>query len=205
MLPEYQIGPVPQNIILCGIGTQVWDLGPICDTTRNGADGAKKNPTPSDLSRGSTNWKPWARGALRYLWATVADRTPTTPNRPSTISARWTERIKLTRRLRGYAAANPFASRAEPRPIQTLPWPGPRAEIADMTRQALLSEILRLPPEERIELLGEAWDAIAASPEEVLIPEWHVEELERRLADTHPRYVPWTEVRDRRPPQNPVA
>lgn len=66
-----------------------------------------------------------------------------------------------------------------------------------MTRQALLSEILRLPPEERIELLGEAWDAIAASPEEVRIPEWHVQELERRLADPDPKFLGWEEVRER--------
>lgn len=66
-----------------------------------------------------------------------------------------------------------------------------------MTKQALLSEILRLPPEERIELLGEAWDAIAASPEDVPIPEWHVEELERRLAEPDANYIPWEEVRDR--------
>ena len=66
-----------------------------------------------------------------------------------------------------------------------------------MTKQALLSEILRLPPDERIELLGEAWDAIAASPEDVALPEWHLEELERRLADSAPQYVPWEEVRAR--------
>jgi putative addiction module component (TIGR02574 family) len=66
-----------------------------------------------------------------------------------------------------------------------------------MTKQALLTEILRLPPEERIELLGEAWDTIAASPEEVAIPEWHVQELERRLAAVDPEFVAWDEVRDR--------
>ena len=66
-----------------------------------------------------------------------------------------------------------------------------------MTKQALLSEILRLPPEERIELLGDAWDAIAATPEDVPIPQWHVEELERRLADGDANYIPWGEVRER--------
>lgn len=66
-----------------------------------------------------------------------------------------------------------------------------------MTRQALLSEILRLPPEERIELLGEAWDAISAAPEEVPTPEWHVRELGRRLADANPEYVSWEDLRDR--------
>ena len=71
------------------------------------------------------------------------------------------------------------------------------AEIGDMTKQALLSEILRLPLEERIELLGEAWDAIAATPDDVPIPEWHVEELERRLSDPNPDYVSWEEVKAR--------
>jgi putative addiction module component (TIGR02574 family) len=66
-----------------------------------------------------------------------------------------------------------------------------------MTREALLSEILRLPPEDRIELLGEAWDAIAASPEDVPIPEWHIQELQRRLAEPDPKFVGWEDVRDR--------
>jgi putative addiction module component (TIGR02574 family) len=66
-----------------------------------------------------------------------------------------------------------------------------------MTKQALLSEILRLPLEERIELLGEVWDAIAATPEDVPIPEWHVRELEQRLSNPNPEYVPWEEVRAR--------
>ncbi len=66
-----------------------------------------------------------------------------------------------------------------------------------MTRQALLKEILRLPPNERIELLGDAWDAITATPEDVPVPEWHVEELERRLAEPEPKYVPWEDVQNR--------
>ena len=66
-----------------------------------------------------------------------------------------------------------------------------------MTKQALLAEILRLPPEEWIALLGEAWDAFAASPTDVAIPEWHVHELEQRLAAPDPVFVPWAEVRRR--------
>ena len=71
------------------------------------------------------------------------------------------------------------------------------SEITRLTKQALLTEILRLPPDERIDLLGEAWDAIAASPEDVPIPEWHIQELERRLAEPQPKYVAWEDVRDR--------
>lgn len=66
-----------------------------------------------------------------------------------------------------------------------------------MTKEALLAEILRLPPEERIELLGDAWDAIAASPEDVPVPEWHVEVLEERLAEEDPTFVSWEQLRER--------
>jgi putative addiction module component (TIGR02574 family) len=66
-----------------------------------------------------------------------------------------------------------------------------------MTKEALLAEILRLPPEERIELLGDAWDAIADTPDEVPMPAWHVDVLEKRLAEPDPRYLSWDEVRGR--------
>jgi putative addiction module component (TIGR02574 family) len=66
-----------------------------------------------------------------------------------------------------------------------------------MTKRALLAELLRLPPDERIDFLGDAWDAIAATPEDVPVPEWHVRELERRMAEPQPQYVSWEEVRRR--------
>ena len=66
-----------------------------------------------------------------------------------------------------------------------------------MTKEALLAEILRLPPEERIELLGDAWDAIAATPDEVPAPAWHVEILEGRLPERSPKSVSWVEVQQR--------
>lgn len=66
-----------------------------------------------------------------------------------------------------------------------------------MTREALLAEILSLPLEERIDLLGEAWDAIAAGPEDIPVPPWHLDELKRRLDDPQPDYLSWSEVRER--------
>jgi putative addiction module component (TIGR02574 family) len=66
-----------------------------------------------------------------------------------------------------------------------------------MAKRALLAELLRLSPNERIDFLGDAWDAIAATPEDVAVPEWHVRELERRLTDPQPQYVSWEEVRRR--------
>ena len=64
-----------------------------------------------------------------------------------------------------------------------------------MTKQALLDEISRLPVEERIELLGEAWDRLAADSERVPVPEWHLRELERRLAEPNPSYISWKDLR----------
>lgn len=64
-----------------------------------------------------------------------------------------------------------------------------------MTKQALLDEISRLPVEERIELLGEAWDRLAADSDRVPVPEWHLRELERRLAEPNPSYISWKDLR----------
>ncbi len=66
-----------------------------------------------------------------------------------------------------------------------------------MTKEALLAEVLRLPPEERLELLGDAWDAIAATPDEIPVPAWHVEVSEERLSEPSPEYVSWEEVQER--------
>ncbi|CAN5858786.1 hypothetical protein BH20GEM1_BH20GEM1_00740 [soil metagenome] len=65
-----------------------------------------------------------------------------------------------------------------------------------MMKQALMDEIRRLSIEEQIELLGDVWDEIADS-EAVPVPEWHLREIERRLAEPEPEYVPWDEVRRR--------
>jgi putative addiction module component (TIGR02574 family) len=49
-----------------------------------------------------------------------------------------------------------------------------------MSKQ-LLDEILRLPIDQRLELVERVWDSIAASPESIPVPEWHKEVLDRRL------------------------
>lgn len=64
-----------------------------------------------------------------------------------------------------------------------------------MTPKKLLDEILKLPPPERLELVEEVWDSLAASPETVPVPEWHKAELDRIL--DHPSSEPpmtWEEV-----------
>jgi len=64
------------------------------------------------------------------------------------------------------------------------------------------AELLRTPltVEQRLELIGELWDSIPDSLSELPIPEWHREELERRLAaaDADPdAAIPWEEVKRR--------
>ena len=64
------------------------------------------------------------------------------------------------------------------------------------------SELLRTPlsVEQRLELIGELWDSIPDSMEALSVPDWHREELDRRLAaaDANPdAAIPWEEVKRR--------
>ncbi len=64
------------------------------------------------------------------------------------------------------------------------------------------TELLKTPlsVEQRLELIGELWDGIPDSIAALPVPEWHREELERRLAsaDADPQVaVPWEEVKKR--------
>lgn len=65
-----------------------------------------------------------------------------------------------------------------------------------------VAELLRtaLSVQQRLDLIGELWDSIPDSVETLPIPDWHREELERRLAkaDADPEAaIPWDEVRRR--------
>jgi putative addiction module component (TIGR02574 family) len=63
-----------------------------------------------------------------------------------------------------------------------------------------LSEILKLSVDERIQLVEDIWDSIAADPRDLVIPDEQIEELDRRLdeAAANPgQGRPWSEVRDR--------
>jgi putative addiction module component (TIGR02574 family) len=60
--------------------------------------------------------------------------------------------------------------------------------------------ISQLSVAERLDLISVLWDSIPDSLEELPIPDWHREELERRLAaaDADPGgAIPWEEVRQR--------
>lgn len=61
-------------------------------------------------------------------------------------------------------------------------------------------DIDRMDVAQRLELIGLLWDSIPDSPGALPVPEWHREELERRLAaaDAAPgEGIPWEEVRSR--------
>ncbi|MFI5243699.1 MAG: addiction module protein [Gemmatimonadales bacterium] len=65
-----------------------------------------------------------------------------------------------------------------------------------MTPNALLDEILRLPPDQRLKLVEDVWDSLAASPDEVGVSQWHRDELDRRLADPNEQATSsWQDVR----------
>ena len=62
------------------------------------------------------------------------------------------------------------------------------------------AELLRTPlsVEQRLELIAELWDGIPNSLDEFPVPEWHREELNRRLAaaEADPdAAIPWEEVK----------
>jgi putative addiction module component (TIGR02574 family) len=73
-----------------------------------------------------------------------------------------------------------------------------------MTPTALLDEILRLPPDQRLKLVEDVWDSLAASPDAVGVPEWHRDELDRRLADpAEQATLSWQDVQARLRRQSP--
>ena len=65
-----------------------------------------------------------------------------------------------------------------------------------MTPKGPRDEILQLPATQRLKLLEEIWDSLAATPEAVPIPDWHKAELDRRLDRPAPGpRETWDEVR----------
>jgi putative addiction module component (TIGR02574 family) len=71
-----------------------------------------------------------------------------------------------------------------------------------MSPSALLNEILRLPADQRLKLVEDIWDSLTASPTEVPMPQWHRDELDRRLADpSEQATLTWDDVQARLKPR----
>lgn len=65
-----------------------------------------------------------------------------------------------------------------------------------MSAHSLLDEVLRLPADQRLQLVADVWDSLVASPAAVPVPDWHRELLDERLADPGERATrTWDEVR----------
>lgn len=65
-----------------------------------------------------------------------------------------------------------------------------------MSAHPILDEILRLPADQRLRLVEDIWESLAASPADVPVPDWHRELLDERLADPRERATrTWDEVR----------
>ncbi len=63
-----------------------------------------------------------------------------------------------------------------------------------------ITDLLQLSLEERIQLVEDLWDSIAAAPEAVSLTEAQKQELDRRLEDYHrdpDAGSPWSVVRER--------
>ena len=67
-----------------------------------------------------------------------------------------------------------------------------------MSASLPMPEIDQLTVTQRLDLISRLWDSIPESAEGLPVPEWHREELERRLveADAAPESgIPWEQVR----------
>jgi putative addiction module component (TIGR02574 family) len=61
---------------------------------------------------------------------------------------------------------------------------GPRvSHLPFMAATPLLQQILELSAAQRLQLVEDIWDSLAQSEANVPVPQWHREELDRRLAD----------------------
>ena len=69
-----------------------------------------------------------------------------------------------------------------------------------MGKRRSISAVLEMTPAERILLVQDIWDSIAAVPESVLLTDAQRDELDSRLADYHRDPLagsPWAKVKSR--------
>jgi putative addiction module component (TIGR02574 family) len=62
----------------------------------------------------------------------------------------------------------------------------------------LLEQAMNLTAEEKLELIGALWDSMAEHPESIPVPQWQLDELERRIEEQKKNPQPgqtWDEVK----------
>jgi len=59
-----------------------------------------------------------------------------------------------------------------------------------------ISSLLTLPAQERLEIIDQLWESLAAESAEYAIPDWHREGLDRRIREDDPNEpsVPWRDA-----------
>ena len=65
--------------------------------------------------------------------------------------------------------------------------------------KAIEKEFQSLSLAERVEMVGDLWQRIAADPVELPLPQWQINELERRrkLYEANPgRAIPWAKAKE---------
>lgn len=65
-------------------------------------------------------------------------------------------------------------------------------------KQISAADIAQMPINERIQLVEDIWDSVAELPEVVEIPEWHKQELKKRMDAYHKNPElgsPWADVK----------
>ena len=58
-----------------------------------------------------------------------------------------------------------------------------------MSLDRLKKRALGLPLEDRLQLVEDLWDSLAAEPEAIPVPDWHRGELDRRHPDPSPEHI----------------
>src|ERR1017187_360880 len=77
---------------------------------------------------------------------------------------------------------------------------GKRSGFEDRIMNAVVATVFDLSPSEKLQLVEDLWDDIAATPEEIPVHPWQIEELEKRVAemDKNPSaWLTWDEVKKR--------
>ena len=62
------------------------------------------------------------------------------------------------------------------------------------------SHIVEIPIDQRIQLVEDIWDSIAEIPQSVKVPDWHKNELDKRLEEFHAspeEASPWAEIKEK--------
>ena len=71
---------------------------------------------------------------------------------------------------------------------------------SEVSKDATIAAVFALSPAEKMQLVQDLWGDLASNPENLPVPDWHIEELDRRMAylEAHPESaMSWEEAMGR--------